>query len=92
MAKHVVIQDRQGDHTASVFLKEFFRLVVLIHLTPLDFNFWGHTKDLVYEVEINTKSQLQKRVTDAANQIRKNPEMLNAVYENWCRRGVLKCA
>jgi hypothetical protein len=86
MAKHVVIQDRQGDHTASVFLKESFRLVVLIHLTPLDFNFWGHTKDLVYEVEINTKSQLQKRVTDAANQIRKNPEMLNSVYENWYQR------
>jgi hypothetical protein len=106
MAKHVVIQNRQGDHTASVFLKESFRPVVLLwsyiyiyvrlvltdsntmaspilHLTPLDFNFWGHTKDLVYEVEINTKGQLQKRVTDAANQIRKNPEILNSVYENW---------
>jgi hypothetical protein len=35
---------------------------------------------LVYEVEINTKGQLQKRVTDAANQIRKNPEMPNSVY------------
>jgi hypothetical protein len=102
MAKHVVIQDRQGDHTASVFLKESFRPVVLLwsyiriyvrlvltdsntmaspilHLTPLDFNFWD-TKDLVYEVEINTGGQLQKRVTDAANQIRKNPEMLNSVY------------
>jgi hypothetical protein len=43
-------------------------------------------KDLVYEVEINTKGQLQKGVTDAANQIRKNPEMLNSVYENWYRR------
>jgi hypothetical protein len=64
----------------------------ILHLTPLDFNFWGHTNDLVYEVEINTKGQLQKRVTDAANQIRKNPEMLNSVYENWYRRGVLKCA
>jgi hypothetical protein len=115
MAKHVVIQDRQGYHTASVFLKESFRPVVLLwsyiciyvklvltdsntmaspilHLTPLDFNFWGHTKDLVYDVEINTKSQLQKRDTAAANQIRKNPEMLNSVYENWYRRGVLKCA
>ncbi|KAJ3616760.1 hypothetical protein MTP99_013162 [Tenebrio molitor] len=90
MAKHVVIQDRQGDHTASVFLKESFRPVVLLwsyiriyvilHLTPLDFNFWDHTKDLVYEVEINTGGQLQKRVTDAANQICKNPEMLNSVY------------
>jgi hypothetical protein len=109
MAKHVVIQDRQGDHTASVILKESFRPVVLLwsyiciyvrlvltdsntmaspilYLTPLDFNFWGHTKDLVYEVEINTKGQLQKRVTDAANQIRKNPEMLNSVYENWYGR------
>jgi hypothetical protein len=110
MAKHVVIQDRQGDHTVSVFLKEFFRPVVLLwsyisiyvrlvltdsntmaspilHLTPLDLNFWGHTKDLVYEVEINTKGQQQKRVTDGANQIRKNPEiMLNSVYENWYRR------
>ncbi|KAH0818467.1 hypothetical protein GEV33_004324 [Tenebrio molitor] len=101
--------DRQGDHTASVILKESFRPVVLLwsyiciyvrlvltdsntmaspilYLTPLDFNFWGHTKDLVYEVEINTKGQLQKRVTDAANQIRKNPEMLNSVYENWYQR------
>jgi hypothetical protein len=43
----------------------------ILHLTPLDFNFWGHTKDLVYEVEIITKGQLQKRVTGAANQIRK---------------------
>jgi hypothetical protein len=54
----------------------------ILHLTPLDFSFWGDTNDLVYEVEINTKGQLQKRVTDAANQIRKNPEMLNSVYEN----------
>ncbi|KAH0813609.1 hypothetical protein GEV33_009184 [Tenebrio molitor] len=52
----------------------------ILHLTPLDFNFWDHTKDLVYEVEINTGGQLQKRVTDAANQICKNPEMLNSVY------------
>jgi hypothetical protein len=58
----------------------------ILHLTPLDFNFWGHTKDLVYEVEINTEGQLQKRVTDAANQIRKKPEMLNSVYENWYQR------
>jgi hypothetical protein len=95
MAKHVVIQDRHGYHTAKVFLKESFRLVLtdsntmaslILHLTPLDFNFWGHTKDLVYEVEINTKSQPQKRVTDVANQIRKNPEMLNSVYENWYQR------
>jgi hypothetical protein len=84
MAKHVVIQDRQGDHTASVFLKESFRPVVLLWsyiciyvrlvltdsntmaspILPLDFNFWGHTKDLLYEVEINIKGQLQKRVTD----------------------------
>jgi hypothetical protein len=53
---------------------------LILYLTPLDFNFWGHTKDLVYEVEINTKGQLQKHVTDAANQIRKNPEMLNAEF------------
>ncbi|KAJ3617791.1 hypothetical protein MTP99_006885 [Tenebrio molitor] len=30
MAKHVVIQDRQVDHTASVFLKKSFRPVVLL--------------------------------------------------------------
>jgi hypothetical protein len=30
LAKHVVIQDQQGDHTASVFLKESFRPVVLL--------------------------------------------------------------
>jgi hypothetical protein len=57
----------------------------ILHLTPLDFNFWDHTKDLVYEVEINTKGQFQKHVTDAANRIRKNPEMMNSVYENWYR-------
>jgi hypothetical protein len=59
---------------------------MILYLTPLDFNFGGHTNDLVYEHEINTKGQLQKRVTGAANQIRKNPEMLNYVYENWYRR------
>jgi hypothetical protein len=58
----------------------------ILHLTPLNFNFWDHTKDLVYEVEINTKGQLQKRVTNAANQLRKNPEMLNFVYKNWYQR------
>jgi hypothetical protein len=69
MAKHVVIQERQGDYTASVFLKESFRPVVctfgvewsyiciyvrlvltdsntmafpILHLTHLNFNFWGH--------------------------------------------------
>ncbi|KAJ3616990.1 hypothetical protein MTP99_013153 [Tenebrio molitor] len=110
MAKHVVIQDRQGDHTASVFLKESFRPVVLLwsyiriyvrlvltdsntmaspilHLTPLDFNFWDHTKDLVYEVEINTGGQLQKRVTDAANQICKKYVCFSlqclTVFMNW---------
>jgi hypothetical protein len=36
----------------------------ILHLTPLDFNFWSHTNDLEYEVEINTKRQLQKRVTE----------------------------
>jgi hypothetical protein len=54
----------------------------ILHLTPLDFNFWDHTKDLGYEVEINTKGQLQKRVTDAANQIRKNPEMQMCLNAN----------
>jgi hypothetical protein len=52
-------------------------------LTSLDFNFWSYTKDLVYEVEINTEGQLRERIADAANQIRNNPEMLNSVYENW---------
>jgi hypothetical protein len=60
----------------------------ILDLTPMDLNFWAHTKDLIVKVEINTKSQLQKRLTDAVNQIRKNPEMLNSVpaYSN-----VLKC-
>jgi hypothetical protein len=48
-----------------------------------DFNFWGYTKDLLYEVEINTEGQLRERIADAANQIRNNPETLNSVYENW---------
>ncbi|XP_068918272.1 putative odorant receptor 92a [Tenebrio molitor] len=47
-----------------------------------DFNFWGYTKDLLYEVEINTEGQLRERIADAANQIRNNPETLNSVYEN----------
>ncbi|KAH0820527.1 hypothetical protein GEV33_002264 [Tenebrio molitor] len=65
-----LVHDRHGYHTASVFLKESFRPVVLLwsyiciyvrlvltdsntmaspilHLTPLDFNFWGHRKDLL---------------------------------------------
>jgi hypothetical protein len=47
-------------------MKESFRPVILLYeymrlcktgfdLTPLDFYFWGHTKDLVYEVEVNTE-------------------------------------
>jgi hypothetical protein len=79
MAKYVVIQDRQGDHTANVFLKESFRPVVLL---------WSYICIYVRLVltDSNTKGQLQKRVIDAANHIRKNPEMLNSVYENWYRR------
>jgi hypothetical protein len=43
---------------------------------PSQFLFLGphDTKDLVYEVEINTENQLRKRITDAANQIRNNPK------------------
>jgi uncharacterized protein YgiM (DUF1202 family) len=48
--------------------------------------FGGYTKDLVYEVEINTEGQLRERIADAANQIRNNPETLNSVYENWYQR------
>jgi hypothetical protein len=48
-------------------------------------------KNLLYEVEIKTEDQLRKRIGDAANQIRNNLEMLNSVYENWYRCGVLKC-
>jgi hypothetical protein len=39
----------------------------ILKLTPLDFNAWGHTKNVVYEVEINTKDQLRERIADAAN-------------------------
>ncbi|KAJ3629917.1 hypothetical protein MTP99_014279 [Tenebrio molitor] len=109
MAKHVVIQERQCGYTTSVFLKESFRLVVLLwsyicvyvrlvltgsitiaslilDLSPLGFNFWGYTKDLAYEVEINTEGQLRECIANAANQIRNNPEMLNSVNENWYQR------
>jgi hypothetical protein len=58
----------------------------ILDLTSLDFNFWGYTKDLVYEVEINREGQLRQRIADAANQIRNNSEMLNSVYENWYQR------
>jgi hypothetical protein len=60
-----------------------------LDLTPLDFYFWGHMKNLVYEVEIKTDDQLRKRIGDAANQIRNNLEMLNSVYE--IGTGVFKC-
>jgi hypothetical protein len=59
----------------------------VLDLTPLDFNSWDQTKDLVYEVKDRRRpTPVWERIADAANQTRNNPEMLNFVYENWYRR------
>lgn len=55
-------------------------------LTPLDFYFWGHMKDLVYQEEIETEAQLRERILDATNQIRNDRNLLVSIYDNWNRR------
>jgi hypothetical protein len=54
-------------------------------LNPLDFFLWGCLKQSVYREEVNTKEQLQQRISEAAAEIRQNYNMEN-VYLSLIRR------
>ncbi|KAH0811737.1 hypothetical protein GEV33_011054 [Tenebrio molitor] len=56
-----------GAYVRLVLTGSYTMATPILKLTPLDFNVWGHTKNVVYEVEINTKDQLRERIADAAN-------------------------
>lgn len=54
-------------------------------LNPLDFYLWGHMKQLVYSVEIDTREQLLERILNAAIEIRNNGQVAR-VYDSLIRR------
>lgn len=54
-------------------------------LNPLDFFLWGFLKQRIYSEVINTREQLQERITMAANEIRGNLNMRH-VYTSLIRR------
>lgn len=55
-------------------------------LNPLDFYLWGHLKQLVYRVEINTREQLIARIFNAAAEISDNRQIVFNVYRSLVRR------
>jgi hypothetical protein len=56
-----------GAYVRLVLTGSYTMATPILNLTPLDFNVWGPTKNVVYEVEINTEDQLRERIADAAN-------------------------
>lgn len=58
-------------------------------LTPLDFYLWGHWKELVYAVSINTKEQLIARIMETAEEIRQ--QLLNVNLKIEMKRRALYC-
>jgi hypothetical protein len=54
-------------------------------LNPLDFYLWGHLKQMVYSVPINTREQLMERIFIAAQEIR-NQNVIHRVYDSLIRR------
>lgn len=57
-------------------------------LNPLVFNVWGHLKNIVYSVQINSREQLRQRIIDASNEIRemKLNNVLHPAYDSLIRR------
>ena len=54
---------------------------------PLDFFFWGHLKNLVYEEEINTRDQLLQRIITSFQRIKNNPNSIRDAVSNLNIRG-----
>ncbi|GFW55852.1 transposase-like protein [Trichonephila clavipes] len=55
-------------------------------LSCLDYFFWGQMKSLVYETPVNSAEELVARISAAAGEIRKTPEMLSNVRRSMKRR------
>lgn len=57
-------------------------------LTPLDYYFWGHMKSLVYDkrAPVNSREELIERIESAADEIRRNPEMIAASVNTMAKR------
>jgi hypothetical protein len=49
-------------------------------ITPLDFFFWGHCKEIVYRTMPNTEEELRGRIITTAATV--TPEMLERVHGN----------
>lgn len=58
-------------------------------LSPLDFYLWGHWKELVYSVPINTREQLIARIFDTAGAMRQKLQEINITTE--VKRRALYC-
>lgn len=56
-------------------------------LTPLDYFLWGHIKEYVYKEQINTREELEERITEAIATI--TPEMIIKTTNSLLRRAQL---
>lgn len=48
-------------------------------LTPMDFFFWGHVKNLVYETPSANINQLQEKISTVIQDMKQQPEILQSV-------------
>lgn len=57
-------------------------------LTPMDFYFWGHMKSLVYDkrAPVTSREELIQRIESAAEEIRRNPEMVRSAVDSVAKR------
>ena len=55
-------------------------------LTPMDFYFWGHLKQIVYSTRIADVDQLRQQIIRGCNLINGNSDLLDKVYENFEHR------
>ncbi|RZC40138.1 hypothetical protein BDFB_007387 [Asbolus verrucosus] len=53
-------------------------------LTPMDFYFWGHMKELVYsEGEVETVEELRNRISNISETIRQNVNIFEHTTTRW---------
>ena len=55
-------------------------------LTPMDFYFWGHLKQIVYSTRIADVDQLRQQIIRGCNLINGNSDLLDKVYGNFEHR------
>lgn len=58
-------------------------------MTPLDFYFWGHMKQLVYSTPIESREELLQKVIAAANQIRNDSDVLKRTTRSVALRATI---